>query len=42
MDGIAEIYGLDDVGARGMLEFESIIKGMALNLKTGIVGDLQR
>ena len=37
-DGIAEIYGLDDVGAGEMLEFESGIKGMALNLKEGIVG----
>jgi len=37
-DGIAEIYGLDDVGAGEMLEFESGIKGMALNLKAGIVG----
>ena len=37
-DGIAEIYGLDDVGAGEMLEFESGIKGMALNLKAGVVG----
>jgi F-type H+-transporting ATPase subunit alpha len=37
-DGIAEIYGLDEVGAGEMLEFASGIKGMALNLKAGIVG----
>ncbi len=37
-DGIAEIYGLDEVGAGEMLEFSSGVKGMALNLRAGIVG----
>lgn len=37
-DGIAEIYGLDEVGAGEMLEFASGVKGMALNLRAGIVG----
>lgn len=37
-DGIAEIYGLDEVGAGEMLEFESGVRGMALNLRSGVVG----
>ena len=37
-DGIAEIYGLDEVGAGEMLEFASGVKGMALNLRSGVVG----
>ena len=37
-DGIAEIYGLDEVGAGEMLEFSSGVKGMALNLRAGVVG----
>ena len=37
-DGIAEIYGLDEVGAGEMLEFASGVKGMALNLRAGVVG----
>ncbi|MCL4145597.1 UNVERIFIED_CONTAM: hypothetical protein GTU68_029647 [Idotea baltica] len=37
-DGIAEIYGLDEVGAGEMLEFSSGIRGMALNLRSGVVG----
>lgn len=37
-DGIADIYGLDDVGAGEMLEFESGVRGMALNLNKGTVG----
>lgn len=37
-DGIAEIYGLDEVGAGEMLEFASGVRGMALNLRSGVVG----
>jgi F-type H+-transporting ATPase subunit alpha len=37
-DGIAEIYGLDEVGAGEMLEFSSGVRGMALNLRSGVVG----
>lgn len=37
-DGIAEIYGLDEVGAGEMLEFASGVRGMALNLRKGVVG----
>jgi len=37
-DGIAEIYGLDGVGAGEMLEFASGVRGMALNLRQGLVG----
>jgi F-type H+/Na+-transporting ATPase subunit alpha len=37
-DGIAEIYGLDEVGAGEMLEFSSGVKGLALNLRKGVVG----
>jgi len=37
-DGIVDIYGLNSVGAGEMLEFSSGIKGMALNLRQGVVG----
>jgi len=37
-DGIAEIYGLDEVGAGEMLEFSSGVQGMALSLRSGVVG----
>ncbi len=37
-DGIARIYGLDNVQAGEMVEFESGIKGMALNLEADNVG----
>jgi F-type H+-transporting ATPase subunit alpha len=37
-DGIARIYGLDKVQAGEMVEFDSGIRGMALNLETDNVG----
>eukprot|EP00735_Rhodelphis_limneticus_P014296 TRINITY_DN82_c0_g1::TRINITY_DN82_c0_g1_i1::g.14864::m.14864 TRINITY_DN82_c0_g1::TRINITY_DN82_c0_g1_i1::g.14864 ORF type:complete len:555 (+),score=199.97,sp/P35381/ATPA_DROME/76.69/0.0,ATP-synt_ab/PF00006.20/2.7e-70,ATP-synt_ab/PF00006.20/6.4e+02,ATP-synt_ab_C/PF00306.22/9.6e+03,ATP-synt_ab_C/PF00306.22/8.3e-26,ATP-synt_ab_N/PF02874.18/4.5e-20,HAS-barrel/PF09378.5/4.9e-08,HAS-barrel/PF09378.5/60 TRINITY_DN82_c0_g1_i1:61-1725(+) len=37
-DGIARVYGLENVQAGEMVEFESGIKGMALNLETDNVG----
>ena len=37
-DGIARVYGLDNVQAGEMVEFESGVKGMALNLETDNVG----
>ncbi|HMA50956.1 MAG TPA: F0F1 ATP synthase subunit alpha [Magnetospirillaceae bacterium] len=37
-DGIARIHGLDKVQAGEMVEFDSGIKGMALNLETDNVG----
>jgi len=37
-DGIARIYGLDNVQAGEMVEFENGLKGMALNLETDNVG----
>ncbi len=37
-DGIARIYGLDSVKAGEMVEFESGVKGMALNLEHDNVG----
>src|SRR6266851_2293779 len=37
-DGIARIYGLDNVEAGEMVEFPGGIKGMALNLETDNVG----
>jgi F-type H+-transporting ATPase subunit alpha len=37
-DGIAVIYGLDDVQAGEMVEFKGGLKGMALNLETDNVG----
>src|ERR687894_475640 len=37
-DGIARVYGLDNVQAGEMVEFESGTRGMALNLETDNVG----
>ena len=37
-DGIATIYGLENVQAGEMVEFEGGLKGMALNLETDSVG----
>ena len=37
-DGIARIYGLDNVQAGEMVEFAGSIKGMALNLENDNVG----
>jgi F-type H+-transporting ATPase subunit alpha len=37
-DGIARVYGLDQVKAGEMVEFPGGIKGMALNLETDNVG----
>ncbi|HET9811045.1 MAG TPA: F0F1 ATP synthase subunit alpha, partial [Sphingomicrobium sp.] len=37
-DGIARIYGLDNVQAGEMVEFEDGTKGMALNLEADNVG----
>ncbi|MFM9889209.1 MAG: F0F1 ATP synthase subunit alpha [Rickettsiales bacterium] len=37
-DGIATIYGLDNVQAGEMVEFDGGLKGMALNLNTDSVG----
>lgn len=37
-DGIARIYGLDKVQAGELVEFESGVKGMALNLEEDNVG----
>ena len=37
-DGIARIYGLDNVQAGEMVEFEGGVRGMALNLETDNVG----
>src|SRR5690348_16795753 len=37
-DGIARIYGLDNVQAGEMVEFENGTKGMALNLEADNVG----
>ena len=37
-DGIARVYGLDNVQAGEMVEFESGVRGMALNLETDNVG----
>jgi F-type H+/Na+-transporting ATPase subunit alpha len=37
-DGIAHVYGLDNVQAGEMVEFESGVRGMALNLETDNVG----
>src|SRR5919107_6397718 len=37
-DGIARIYGLDDVQAGEMVEFEDGTKGLALNLENDNVG----
>ena len=37
-DGIARVYGLDNVQAGEMVEFSAGIKGMALNLESDNVG----
>src|ERR1700742_286087 len=37
-DGIARAYGLDNVQAGEMVQFESGVKGMALNLERDNVG----
>ena len=37
-DGIARVYGLDNVEAGEMVEFEDNSKGMALNLESDNVG----
>ena len=37
-DGIATVYGLEQIQAGEMVEFESGLKGMALNLKSDSVG----
>ncbi len=37
-DGVARVYGLDNVRAGEMVEFQSGIKGMALNLEADNVG----
>src|SRR3974390_498469 len=37
-DGIARVFGLDNVQAGEMVEFESGVKGMALNLESDNVG----
>lgn len=37
-DGIAQVYGLDHVQSNEMVEFQSGVKGMALNLEENSVG----
>src|SRR6202451_3181256 len=37
-DGIARVYGLENVQSAEMVEFESGVKGMALNLESDNVG----
>jgi F-type H+-transporting ATPase subunit alpha len=37
-DGVARVYGLDNVQAGEMVQFKSGVKGMALNLETDNVG----
>ncbi len=37
-DGIARVYGLDQVQAGELVEFDNSVKGMALNLETDNVG----
>jgi F-type H+-transporting ATPase subunit alpha len=37
-DGVARVYGLDNVRAGEMVEFEGSVKGMALNLESDNVG----
>ncbi|MCA8930238.1 MAG: F0F1 ATP synthase subunit alpha, partial [Alphaproteobacteria bacterium] len=37
-DGVARVYGLDNVQAGEMVEFEDGTRGMALNLETDNVG----
>ncbi len=37
-DGIAKVYGIDNVQAGEMVEFDSGVKGMVLNLESDMVG----
>src|SRR6516225_1442657 len=37
-DGIARVYGLDNIEAGEMVEFENGVRGMALNLEIDNVG----
>ncbi len=37
-DGVAHVYGLDNVGANELVEFENGVKGVAMNLEESIVG----
>jgi len=37
-DGVARVYGLDNVQSGEMVEFESGVRGMALNLESDNVG----
>ena len=37
-DGIARVYGLDNVQAGEMVQFDGDVKGMALNLEADNVG----
>ena len=37
-DGVAQVYGLDNVQAGEMVEFDGGVKGMALNLEEDNVG----
>ena len=37
-DGVAKVYGLDNVQAGEMVEFDGGVKGMALNLEEDNVG----
>lgn len=37
-DGVALVYGLNNVRAGEMVEFQNGVKGMALNLETDCVG----
>ena len=37
-DGVAKVYGMDNVQAGEMVEFESGVKGLALNLEADSVG----
>ncbi len=37
-DGIAKVYGIDNVQAGEMVEFDSGVKGLALNLESDMVG----
>ncbi len=37
-DGIAKVYGIDNVQAGEMVKFDSGVKGMVLNLETDMVG----
>ena len=37
-DGVAQVYGLDNVCANELVEFENGVKGVALNLEESTVG----